>query len=81
MFLPDINVWLALAFDRHSHHAAAIAWYGNSNEPCSFCRWTQQGFLRQIHITVPAHCPVKRSTLSHILKDGEVSVDDFLAAL
>jgi hypothetical protein len=36
---------------------------------------------RTIRITVPAHKPVKRSTLSHILKQAEVSLDDFLAAL
>jgi len=36
---------------------------------------------KQITITVPAHQPVKRSTLSHILKQAEVSLDDFLAAL
>jgi predicted RNA binding protein YcfA (HicA-like mRNA interferase family) len=36
---------------------------------------------RQIKITVPAHRPVKRSTLSHILKQAEVALDDFLAAL
>jgi uncharacterized protein len=46
MFLPDINVWLALAFDFHSHHVAANAWYEGSSEPCAFCRLTQQGFLR-----------------------------------
>ncbi len=34
-----------------------------------------------IKITVPAHRPVKRSTLSRILKQAEVSLDDFLAAL
>lgn len=36
---------------------------------------------RRIKITVPAHRPVKRSTLSHILKQAEISLDDFLAAL
>jgi len=36
---------------------------------------------RQIKITVPAHRPVKRSTLSHILKQAEIALDDFLAAL
>ena len=35
----------------------------------------------RIKITVPAHRPVKRSTLSHILKQAQVSLDDFLAAL
>ena len=47
MFLPDINVWLALAFDSHVHHAAANDWFeASSSEGCSFCRLTQQGFLR-----------------------------------
>jgi len=36
---------------------------------------------RRLKITVPAHRPVKRSTLSHILKQAQVSLDDFLAAL
>ena len=30
---------------------------------------------------VPAHRPVKRSTLAHILKDAQLSVDDFLTLL
>jgi len=46
MVLPDINVWLALAFRFHSHHEAANLWYEGSTEPCCFCRFTQQGFLR-----------------------------------
>ncbi len=36
---------------------------------------------KQIKITVPAHRPVKRSTLSRILKQAEVALDDFVAAL
>lgn len=28
--------------------------------------------------TAPAHRPIKRSTLSHILKQARISVDDFL---
>ena len=46
MYLPDVNVWLALAFDFHRHHAAAEIWYKRSSATCYFCRWTQQGFLR-----------------------------------
>lgn len=34
-----------------------------------------------IKITVPAHRPVKRSTLSHILKQAQVSLDQFLTEL
>jgi len=36
---------------------------------------------RTIRVTVPAHRPVKRSTLAHILKQGEIPLDDFLRAL
>ncbi len=31
-----------------------------------------------LKLTVPAHCPIKRSTLSHILKQACLSGDDFL---
>jgi predicted RNA binding protein YcfA (HicA-like mRNA interferase family) len=34
-----------------------------------------------LKITIPAHRPVKRSTLSHILKQARISVDDFLKLL
>ncbi|HKR62832.1 MAG TPA: type II toxin-antitoxin system HicA family toxin [Thermoanaerobaculia bacterium] len=30
-------------------------------------------------LTVPAHKPIKRSTLAKILADAELSVDDFLS--
>jgi len=31
-----------------------------------------------LKLTVPAHRPVKRSTLAHILKQARLPVDDFL---
>ena len=34
-----------------------------------------------LKITVPAHRPVKRSTLSHILKAARLSVEEFKALL
>lgn len=34
-----------------------------------------------LKITVPAHKPVKRSTLSHILKQARLNVDEFLELL
>ena len=34
-----------------------------------------------LKITVPAHRPVKRSTLAHILKQARTSVDEFLNRL
>ena len=46
MFLPDVNLWLALAFDGHVHHVPAATWYRGLSGPCFFCRVTQTGFLR-----------------------------------
>jgi toxin-antitoxin system PIN domain toxin len=47
MFLPDVNIWLALAFESHFHHQAAQGWFDTlASDGCSFCRLTQQGFLR-----------------------------------
>ncbi len=34
-----------------------------------------------LKITVPAHRPVKRTTLSHILKQARLDLDDFLKLL
>ena len=47
MHLPDINVWLALAFEAHAHHRPAADWFDQQEpEACAFCRLTQQGLLR-----------------------------------
>ncbi|HTQ62624.1 MAG TPA: TA system VapC family ribonuclease toxin [Candidatus Solibacter sp.] len=45
---PDVNVWLALSYQRHVHHPAAKAWFeqlGDGTRLC-FCRFTQLGLLR-----------------------------------
>ncbi len=34
-----------------------------------------------LKLTIPAHRPIKRSTLSHILKYANLSVEDFLELL
>jgi len=45
--LPDVNVWLALAFQVHAHHRAAVEWFDEADAgSCHWCRLTQQGFLR-----------------------------------
>ncbi len=36
---------------------------------------------RTLKVTIPAHKPVKRSTLAHILKQAEMSVEEFLGLL
>ena len=34
-----------------------------------------------LKLVIPAHRPIKRSTLSHILKQAQLSTEDFLAHL
>jgi hypothetical protein len=47
-FLPDINVWIALQYQAHRHHAAAVGWFRSLDEAVSlvFCRHTQIGMFR-----------------------------------
>ena len=48
LIFPDINVWIALSFRSHDHHASSWAWYRSlrPEEELAFCRMTQLGFLR-----------------------------------
>lgn len=49
MHLPDVNFWLALAFESHPHHPAAAAWFqGAEPKLCHFCSFTLLGFLRLV---------------------------------
>jgi toxin-antitoxin system PIN domain toxin len=43
---PDVNVWLALSYDGHVHHASAAAWLREQEQPIYFCRFTELGLLR-----------------------------------
>jgi uncharacterized protein len=46
-FLPDVNVWLALASRRHVHAEVCSGWLNDiDNGEVAFCRVTQMGFLR-----------------------------------
>jgi hypothetical protein len=44
--LPDVNVWIAIAADRHVHHDLARQWFDSAVAPVCFCRVTQMAFLR-----------------------------------
>lgn len=46
--LCDVNVLLALVYERHAHHRAAAAWLApiNDVEAVVVCRQTQLGLLR-----------------------------------
>jgi len=45
---PDLNVWIALTYQGHVHHARAAAWFSvlPVDSRLFFCRFTQLGFLR-----------------------------------
>lgn len=46
-FLPDVNVWLALASQRHVHAAQCSRWLDSlESGEIVFCRVTQMGLLR-----------------------------------
>jgi predicted nucleic acid-binding protein len=46
-YLPDVNVWIALATERHTHRRVARHWFNNlQGEKLVFCRLTQLGVLR-----------------------------------
>jgi toxin-antitoxin system PIN domain toxin len=46
-YFPDVNVWIALAYEGHQHHASATAWFAKLNGGAVyFCRFTQLGLLR-----------------------------------
>ncbi len=45
---PDINVWVALTYQGHVHHANARRWFESLGQASRlfFCRFTQLGLLR-----------------------------------
>lgn len=48
LLFPDVNVWVALNFGRHTHHVAARDWYESTPTSATlvFCRQTQLGLFR-----------------------------------
>jgi len=45
---PDLNVWLALSYERHVHYASSHQWFDTLDDDTRlcFCRFTQIGLLR-----------------------------------
>jgi uncharacterized protein len=43
-----VNVWVALTYEGHIHHAAAVKWFATLDQDATlvFCRFTQLGLLR-----------------------------------
>ena len=47
--LPDVNVWVALAWEGHIHHEPARTWFAEiESGTVALCRITQMGFLRLV---------------------------------
>jgi len=47
MYLPDVNFWLALAFQSHEFHPSAKQWAQHAGAHSALmCRVTQMSFLR-----------------------------------
>ena len=47
--LVDPNVWLAIAFSDHQHHAKGQQWFNSqADRTCAFCRVTQLALLRHL---------------------------------
>jgi hypothetical protein len=47
IFLPDVNIWIALTSNRHVHHSPANEWLqGVDSGQIAFCRISEMGFLR-----------------------------------
>jgi uncharacterized protein len=66
--LPDVNVWLALAFEAHPQHPAARDWFDPlvDDRSVCFCRSTQVSFLRLL--TQPAALRQKALTQNEAWK-------------
>ncbi len=74
LYFPDVNVWVALAYEGHQHHAAANAWFGSLHrEAIYFCRFTQIGLLRLL-----THPSVMREDVRSQTEAWEV-YDSFLS--
>lgn len=59
MYLLDVNVLIALAWDDHVHHARAHAWFGRlANESFATCNVTQSGFVRVSLNPDAVHCKI-----------------------
>jgi uncharacterized protein len=81
-YFPDVNVWVALAYEGHQHHASARTWFAKLNgEAIYFCRFTQLGLLRLLtHPSVMQEEVRSQSeawqTFDSFLKDVRVSFHD-----
>ncbi|MBI5810142.1 MAG: type II toxin-antitoxin system HicA family toxin [Deltaproteobacteria bacterium] len=70
----------SLSFDRIVNALQRAGWHV-VRQRGSHIRLQKNASDKTLKITVPAHRPVRRSTLSHILKQADLSIEDFLKLL
>lgn len=76
---------------RHDHYSQPFlfqnnlgfktGWLGCGAAKREHIRLQKHTRTEVLKLTIPAHTPLKRSTLTHILKQAGLSVEDFLALL
>lgn len=81
MYLPDVNLWLAASWSRHTHHSLAADWLNETSSTLHFCRITQLAFLRLItHPSIMQEDALTRtkawSAYKTILSDPRISFLD-----
>jgi toxin-antitoxin system PIN domain toxin len=80
IYLPDVNVWVALAVDLHPHHSVAKHWAEQHRlEVLAFCRVTEMGLLRFLtNAKVMAGAPLSAAQAwgvrDNILSDPKVTM-------
>lgn len=77
-YLPDVNVWIALAVGEHIHNASSREWIDGIDDNIVFCRVTQMGFLRLLtnaRVMGPDVLDAKRAWVmfDSILEDSRIS--------
>lgn len=57
LLFPDINVWVALTYEGHTHHSHAAEWFATLplDAGFAFCRFTQLGLLRLLTAEAVMH--------------------------
>jgi predicted RNA binding protein YcfA (HicA-like mRNA interferase family) len=68
----------SLSYDRIIHALQRDGWVA-VRQKGRHVRLLKHTPAETLKLTVPAHRPVKRSTLAHVLKQARLSVDEFQA--
>ncbi len=64
-YLLDVNVFLALVSEDHSHHQLVTAWFNTPGLQWAICPFTEAGFLR--NVTAPRAGQITMSEATAVL--------------